>query len=104
MMAYTMGMDTGDFSANLFWDVDPETLDFEQHQRYVVARVLERGSLNDWNVLVRLLSLDTVVRIAQSLRTLDDRTLAFLCAVSGATRESFRCYASKPLSRKHWIS
>ena len=30
-----------------FWDVDPETIDDRAHCRYVIQRVLERGSLED---------------------------------------------------------
>jgi hypothetical protein len=36
----------------LFWDVDPDTIEFERDRRYVLARVLERGRLSDvrWGV------------------------------------------------------
>jgi hypothetical protein len=36
------------YSPNLFWDVDPERLDLERHRSYVVARVLEHGTIEDW--------------------------------------------------------
>ena len=31
----------------LFWDVDVDTLDTDQHPSYILARVLERGRLQD---------------------------------------------------------
>jgi hypothetical protein len=29
------------FSANLFWDVNPDDLDMEQHKTFIVNRVLD---------------------------------------------------------------
>ncbi len=37
-----------DFSPHLFWDVDVESLDLEQHKLYLIRRVMEYGKLNDW--------------------------------------------------------
>ena len=31
----------------LFWDIDPQSLETERDQRYVISRVLERGKLSD---------------------------------------------------------
>lgn len=37
-----------DFSPSLFWDVDKETLDFEEHAVHVVEKTLSRGSWEDF--------------------------------------------------------
>lgn len=42
----------GNLSQRLFWDVDPETIDDRAHCRYVIQRVLERGSLDDLKATV----------------------------------------------------
>ena len=31
------------FRRSLFWDVDPETIDPEKHERYIIERVLDFG-------------------------------------------------------------
>lgn len=36
----------------LFWDADPKRLDIETHQRTIVERVLNLGTLADWHWLV----------------------------------------------------
>lgn len=36
----------------LFWDVDPETIDEQTHRRHVIERVLERGELSDLRKMV----------------------------------------------------
>jgi hypothetical protein len=35
----------------LFWDTPPHSLNLEHHAVYIIARVLERGDLEDWNWL-----------------------------------------------------
>lgn len=97
-------MSPADFSVNLFWDVNPQTLDFERHRKYVVGRVLERGTLDDWHVLCRALTLPGIVAVARTLRYLDSRAVAFLCAVGHVPRDSFRCCTSKPSTPLPWTS
>lgn len=91
------------FSENLFWDVDPRTLDMERHAKYIVGRVLERGTLQDWQLLCRCFTLPGVIEIARTLRSLDPKALAFLCVAGNVPREFFRCCTSKQLTPKHWI-
>lgn len=39
------------FSTYLFWDVNKDDLDMEEHSRYIIKRVIEYGMLNDWNII-----------------------------------------------------
>jgi hypothetical protein len=92
-----------DFSANLFWDADPACLDLERHQSYVVRRVLERGSWDDWCLLRRHLGLARIVQVAQALRTLEPKALAFVSVVASIPRESFQCYTPKQSMPSSWV-
>lgn len=92
------------FSENLFWDVDPETLDLKRHTKYIVTRVLEAGTLEDWFLLCRTLTLERIIETAQSIRTLDRKALAFLSVVGHVPLDTFRCYTSKPSIQTHWTS
>lgn len=38
----------------LFWDLDPEKLDTVTHQRTIIERVLNHGTLADWHWLVSI--------------------------------------------------
>ena len=80
-------------SPHLFWDVDREQVDPEKHRAYIVQRVTERGSLDDWRRLRGHYGLETVVKAAQGLRSLEPTALAFLSTVGHVPKESFRCYA-----------
>ena len=97
-------LSAADFSNGLFWDIDPATLDCEKHVAYIVGRVLEAGTLEDWQLLCKRLSLQGVVQIAQKLRSIDKKSLAFLSVVSDIPQEHFRCYTQKPSTTTHWIS
>ena len=60
-----------DFSPNLFWDADPADLDFSKHMKYVVQRVLERGTLDDMRHMFSMYGFDNVVATSKALRSLD---------------------------------
>jgi hypothetical protein len=98
----TESLTPADFSPALFWDIDPGTLDIERHLKYVVARVLEAGTLDDWMLLCRQFTLPGIIDIARRLRSLDPRALAFLSVVGHVPRETFRCFTSKPLTPAPW--
>lgn len=90
------------FTTNLFWDVDPEVIDFHKHRRWVVQRVLEYGRMEDWYVILELYGLDGIVEAARQARTLDPKALAFICLISGKPEDSFRCCTTKSYTRMHW--
>ncbi len=90
------------FTASLFWDVEPEAIDFDKHRRWVVQRVLEYGRIEDWHAIRELYGLDSVVETAQQVRTLDPKAHAFLCLISGKSKDSFRCFTTKLYTRLHW--
>ncbi|NUO00501.1 MAG: hypothetical protein HUU01_07795 [Saprospiraceae bacterium] len=48
------------FSANLFWDTDETTLDLEKNARFIIERVLSRGRLSDWFILLKLYGQDRI--------------------------------------------
>jgi len=93
-----------DFSNGLFWDINPDTLDCDKHIKYIVGRVLEAGTLADWNLLCRSLSLQGIVQIARKMRSIDKKSLNFLSVVSEMPKEQFRCFTPIPSMSTHWIS
>ena len=90
------------FSKNLFWDLDPTTLDYEKHAGYVIQRVVEFGTWSDWRLLRKQYELSRIVAIAREFRTIDRKALSFLAAVANVPKETFRCYASTRSNQKHW--
>lgn len=91
------------FSSNLFWDADPADLDFSKHMKYVVQRVLERGTLDDMRHMFSMYGFDNVVATSKTLRSLDPVSFSFIVNLSGQPKESFRCYTLKQSSQAPWI-
>ena len=81
-------------SQRLFWDVDPATIDDHAHCRYVIQRVLERGSLEDIWATVAHYTMPVMIAEAQQIRSLDPVTLAFAACLGNVKEETFRCYST----------
>jgi len=81
-------------SQRLFWDVDPETIDDNAYRRYVIQRVLERGSIEDIRATVAHYTMPLMIAEAQQIRSLDPVTLAFAACLGNVKEDTFRCYSS----------
>lgn len=90
------------FSANLFWDVDPTQLDLNNHKRFIIQRVIEFGTLNDWKFIKSYYGIAVIGREMTQIRSLDDITLSFISLVTGIRKEDFRCYITKQSLPPHW--
>ena len=82
-------------SPKLFWDVDPNEIDEKAHCRYIIQRVLERGSLDDIRATISHYTMPFMIAQAQQIKSLDPVTLAFAACIGNVKEETFRCYSSK---------
>ena len=80
------------FTRQLFWDTTLGRIDMEKNCRAIVERVITRGNLNDWRLLVNYYTLERVVAEAQQLHDLDPRTLAFIAFVGNVPQKSFKSH------------
>jgi hypothetical protein len=64
-------------SPTLFWDVDPEMVDVARNDRWLVERVLQRGTWEDWLVIREVYGKTGLKRLMPSLR-LDPKSTSFL--------------------------
>ena len=67
----------GGLSPELFWDVDPSTVDPERNARWLLERVVQRGRWEDWLLLRRRYGKAGIARLAPRLR-LDPKAANFL--------------------------
>lgn len=88
----------------LFWDTDLATLDLARHEKLIIARVVERGGLEGWHKLRHHYGDDKLRQVATSLRTLEPRTVNFLCLMLNLKKENFRCCTSRPFPMAPWVS
>ena len=89
-------------SPSLFWDTNRAKVDSVKHRRWIVQRVLERGSWTDWTTIRDAFTVPVIVSEAQRLRSLDPKALSFISCVGGVAPEAFRCSEPDPLKRLYW--
>lgn len=93
-----------DLPRALFWDTDAATLDLDRHAKQIIARVVERGGLEGWHRLRRHYGDDKLRQVVTQLRTLEPRTVNFLCLMLNLKRDDFRCCTSRPFPPAPWGS
>lgn len=81
-----------EFSKKIFWDIDYNTIDWKKNIRFVIERVLSRGSFNDWLYLKQLYGIEKLKEEVVHLRTLDKLNLNFCSIYFGIPKSEFRCY------------
>ena len=86
----------------IFWDVNISDMDDDLHRRFIIQRVLERGTLEDFRRTRDHYTLAVMVAEAQKMRHLEPKALAFIACLGNVPEESFRCYTPPHSIQKHW--
>jgi hypothetical protein len=92
---YTRNDKQMELTKSIFWDVDMTHMDAEKHAGFIIIRVLQRGTMSDWNTIKERYGLVRVREVALQARFLDDLTLNFCSAYFHIPKEQFRCYTLK---------
>jgi hypothetical protein len=87
----------------LFWEADLSTLDAEKHKQYIIERVFERGSWNDYKQVLQYYPLVEIKKALQNARWLDAKTMYFVSAYFNLPLEQMRCYIQRQLSPQPWV-
>ncbi len=93
-----------DFSQHLFWDMDLNEFDFEKHKSHFIQRVLEYGTLDDWNQIKILYGMEAIKNASLNARSLDAVTLSFVSTIFKIDKTEFRCYKHRLLYPTLWNS
>ena len=57
------------FRPELFWDVDPKTIDPKKHARYIIERILDFGQTDEVRWLVRQYPSENIKRALKEPRS-----------------------------------
>jgi len=52
-------------SKTLFWDVDIKKLDNEKSKHFIIGRVLDFGTLEDWKIIKDFYGITTIKEVAE---------------------------------------
>jgi len=76
----------------LFWDIDLNSLDFNKNARFVIQRVIQKGSINNWETIKAFYGLEIIKNEILKIRDLDPLTLNFFSIYFGIQKKDFRCF------------
>ena len=86
----------------LFWDIDPDKLDYNAKARYVIGRVVMYGSLADWKAILAYYGAERIRDEMPQERYLDKKSLNYLSFYFEVPKTEFRCYTLQQSTPKHW--
>ena len=90
------------FSEHLFWDTDADTICLNKHQSWLIKRVLEMGTLEDWTQLRKSFPLTSIVDAVKNLRQLEKKAANFACAYYEIDPQELRCLKENQSQVTHW--
>lgn len=86
----------------LFWDSDFEKIDYVNNYRYIIERVLDRGTLDEWFEIKRYYGLEKIKEASVQARWLKDKVLNFCSIYFEIPINQFRCYNTPHFQQRLW--
>lgn len=90
------------FDRRIFWDVNPDKIDFDGKASWVIARVFSRGDVEDIRQCRRHYGDGKVREVLLATRFLPEHRLSLAAAVINEPVEKFRCYMLKQSNPTHF--
>jgi hypothetical protein len=87
---------------HLFWDIDIESLDFSKNARFVIQRVIQRGTIENWITIKESYGIDLIMNEILLIKDLDSKTLNFFSTYFGLNKNKFRCFSTQQSTPKHF--
>lgn len=91
-----------DLSNQAFWDVDMNSIDYTKNARFVVEKIIERGTHKDFMSILQFYGFEEVKKLSQKALYLSDVSLNFCCKLFNLQPSDFKCYEKKLSNRQHW--
>ena len=95
-------MSVPQLNMRIFWDVDKSQINWKSHANFVIVRVLERGSMDDWNEIKRYYGHDKIKEAGLKARYLSKTILSFLSSLYQIPITQFRCYTWRQSNPVLW--
>jgi len=86
----------GQLSRHLFWDTDPGAIRAGEHDAFLIARVMDRGTLTDVKLAWTFYGPDAIRGALIAAPCLDAKTIAFFANQFDLPRDAFRSYRPSP--------
>ena len=64
-------------SSHLLWEYNLATFDYDRSKSIVIERVIQRGTLEDWQEIVKYFGIESILEIAQTSKQLSKKDKNF---------------------------
>ena len=82
-------------SKRAFWDIDYNSIDWDNNSQYLIIKVIERGKLQDLFELIKYYGKEKIKNELLSASILPQRTFDFTRTYFGLNKENFKCSISR---------
>jgi hypothetical protein len=80
------------FTKALFWDTNEAELCHDKHRVYIIRKVLNYGTLEDWHALKKLYGKEAIFEESVKMSDLHPKTVSFLAVYFDYPITGFRSY------------
>lgn len=87
---------------SLFWDTDYASINWEHHAKYVIERVLHRGTWEEFKSMLVFYGRERITAVIKRLRYMDKRVMHFCRVYFNIPLNEMRCYNIKQSKIVHW--
>ena len=85
-----------------FWNTNMESIDYHKHARFVVEKIVERGTHQDFINLLNFYGFEEVKQLVLKASWLSKMSINFCCTLFRVEPTDFKCYEKKQLNQQHW--
>lgn len=86
----------------LFWDINFTEIDFNKHQKFIIPRVMDRGTKNDVKIIWDFYGEKVIRETLINTRFLEDKTIYFFANLFSIQASDFRAYQIKQNQLSTW--
>ena len=102
MLLRLLIMTISDLPSRLFWDTDIESIDLKENARFIINRVISKGSVSDWKKIKNYYGIKIIRNEILKIRNLDSKTFNFFHTYFNLDKSQFRCYSNQQLNPGHF--
>lgn len=96
--------DKPDLPRRLFWEFRYDDIEWKEEYRTVIARVIERGTPDNWTEIIRFYGEAFVINaLKNEIVFLADYAIKDVCAYFQLREEELLCFRRKQSRPGHWI-
>lgn len=81
----------------IFWDVDLNTIDLQQHSDFIIQRIFERGMWDEVMQTIHFYTKEKVIDVLLSAEYLRDSAIKLANVLFNLSPEQYKCYIKKQL-------